>query len=272
MHTHQQFLPQKLRPLASRCIQSPFSMPEPKNKAEWVKRILDEGYQVPTSWTVIQLQSFWAEIKMEKGEEGVKGNHLGDTLKMMRKAARKKSDLVNFMAAHNVTVTDNMTIAQMVALGEKTIYAKFEPHDQELVAFGKYANLTYQQVAFQHPSYLQWIKTTALESDNPHWRLLRLHRWAEMQQAQMQVLQSAKNSKISTRGVTMLKDTASDTSFSMISEPPEPNQEAQELARQWALLELEKQKIQKQAAEVEEAETQLRKATGEYSHKNRKEM
>ena len=70
----------------------------------------------------------------------------------------------------------------------------------------------------------------------------------------------------------MLKDTASDTSFSMISEPPEPNQEAQELARQWALLELEKQKIQKQAAEVEEAETQLRKATGEYSHKNRKEM
>ena len=167
MHTHQQFLTQKLRPLASRCIQSPFSMPEPKNKAEWVKRILDEGYQVPTSWTVIQLQSFWAEIKMEKGEEGVKGNQLGDTLKMMRKAARKKSDLVNFMAAHNVTVTDNMTIAQMVALGEKTIYAKFEPHDQELVAFGKYANLTYQQVAFQHPSYLQWIKTTALESDNP---------------------------------------------------------------------------------------------------------
>ena len=202
----------------------------------------------------------------------MKGNQLGDTLKMMRKAARKKSDLVNFMAAHNVTVTDNMTIAQMVALGEKTIYAKFEPHDQELVAFGKYANLTYQQVASQHPSYLQWIKTTALESDNPHWRLLRLHRWAEMQQAQMQVLQSAKNSKISTRGVTMLKDTASDTSFSMISETPEPNQEAQELARQWALLELEKQKIQKQAAEVEEAETQLRKATGEYSHKNRKEM
>ena len=272
MHTHQQFLTQKLRPLASRCIQSPFSMPEPKNKAEWVKRILDEGYQVPTSWTVIQLQSFWAEIKMEKGEEGVKGNQLGDTLKMMRKAARKKSDLVNFMAAHNVTVTDNMTIAQMVALGEKTIYAKFEPHDQELVAFGKYANLTYQQVASQHPSYLQWIKTTALESDNPHWRLLRLHRWAEMQQAQMQVLQSAKTSKISTRGVTMLKDTASDTSFSMISETPEPNQEAQELARQWALLELEKQKIQKQTAEVEEAETQLRKATGEYSHKNRKEM
>ena len=210
---------------------------------------------------------------MEKGEEGIKGSQLEHTLKQMRKAARQKSDLVTFLRTHNVAVpTDNMTIAQLIALGKKEIHAKFTPHNHELVAFGKYADLTYQQVGSQHPLYLQWIETTAQESDSPHWRLLRLHRWAQMQKSQAQVHQGAKSSKGLTRGLTLLTDTTSETSFSMVSEPQDLNQEAQELARQWAVLELEKQRIQKQAAEVEEAETQFRKASGEYSHKNRKEM
>ena len=93
-----------------------------------------------------------------------------------------------------------------------------------------------------------------------------------MQTAHDRMAQGIKHSKNSNKGVTMLKDNASDTSFSLVSETVESNQEAQELDRQWALLELEKQKVQKQAAEVEEAETQFRKATGEYTHKNRKEM
>ena len=40
-------------------------MPAPSTRAEWVARLHDEGLEVPTSWTVLQMKAMWAELKME---------------------------------------------------------------------------------------------------------------------------------------------------------------------------------------------------------------
>ena len=39
--------------------------------------------------------------------------------------------------------------------------------------FGKFSNLSYQEVATNHPSYVTWCRTTLAEDDQTSWRLRR---------------------------------------------------------------------------------------------------
>ena len=61
------------------------------------------------------------------------------------------------------------------------------PTGSEKMNFGKYADLTFEEVFNLHPSYVNWIATTAQESDSVHWRLLRFHRWATQMRSKQKI-------------------------------------------------------------------------------------
>ena len=64
------------------------------------------------------------------------------------------------------------------------------------VGFGKYGSNTYLQLYKEHPSYCEWVKKTAVESDSPHWRLVRLANWlVNVQEAELLATKEEKSPK-----------------------------------------------------------------------------
>lgn len=150
-------------------------MPTPVTKADWVKKLSAEGINVPPSWTVMQIKAHWAEVKAMQSPVGTE--ELETKIKALKKASRKKSDLVEFLQKESIPVNISATIAQMFNAAEKTITEEYEPQGHELLGFGKFGDKTMQEVWEDHPSYIQWVLQTAQESDSSHWRLLRLAKW-----------------------------------------------------------------------------------------------
>lgn len=195
------------------------------------------------------------------------------SLKVMRRAARKKASLAEFLQENHVTFSQHATIAQMLAIGEKTIASRFEPQAHEELGFGKYGDLTYQQVWDQHPSYVKWVKETMETEDNPGWRLQRFHRWATRAHHQQKHTQGVKITK--KKGYPG-EPSGSEVSFSMISSAHSSEADAMsaEIQRQWEELEKQRLKLKAKEEEVQAAEEALKEKIGDQqlTHKNRKEM
>ena len=127
------------------------------------------------TWTLAQLRAHWEDVKVTSSMMEV--DTLEYQMKQLKKASRKKGNLLEFLADQGVHPSTNMTIAQLMNFGEKEITQRFEPTETEYVGFGKHGNLTYAQIVDQHPSYLTWATKEVQESDDPGWRLVRLVRW-----------------------------------------------------------------------------------------------
>lgn len=251
------------------------TMPAPSTKADWIAKLGEEGEQVPTSWTVMQMKARWAELKEEK--KGAGNMEMESRLSALKRASRKKQDLANYLNKEGIPFSTNATIPAMFNLGEKAIFEDYEPVGTEKVNFGKFADLSYQQVAFQHPSYLDWVIQTARESDSPHWRLCRLARWGVRQKHQ----ESAEQPHV-TKGYQKHASppkSESDGSYTVVSEPGRHNLEdkiEEHLTKFMAKKELEMQmkdqeleQLRRQLKEAEDAKNALELQQGR--NKTRKE-
>ena len=76
----------------------------------------------------------------------------------------------------------NHTVAQLSAKAEQVVTESFAPSAMEKVGFGKHGDATLGQVVQEHPSYIQWRRTTMAEDDSCSWRLKRLVLFAESKQ------------------------------------------------------------------------------------------
>ena len=223
----------------------------------------------------MQMKARWAELKEEK--KGAGNMEMESRLSALKRASRKKQDLANYLNKEGIPFSTNATIPAMFNLGEKAIFEDYEPVGTEKVNFGKFADLNYQQVAFQHPSYLDWVIQTARESDSPHWRLCRLARWGVRQKHQ----ESAEQPHV-TKGYQKHASppkSESDGSYTVVSEPGRHNLEdkiEEHLTKFMAKKELEMQmkdqeleQLRRQLKEAEDAKNALELQQGR--NKTRKE-
>ena len=220
-------------------------MSQCKTKADWKVKLTNAGIQVPQDATLQYMKMVWAETQQGKQVKNLEGS-LEHEIKALRAAGRKKSVLVDFLKEKGMEINPNSTISQLLAMGEKEIHDQFEPMETEKMNFGKYADLTFGEVFNMHPSYVEWIKTTAQESDSMHWRLLRFHRW---------IMQAKATQKISKKGYTMSPESVG--SFSVISEQEAPTAAAKDLMEAWNQINEQRQLLEARALELEKQQTEL---------------
>lgn len=154
-------------------------MPAPTTKAQWIEKLRDEGIAVPTEWNLIQIKAHWAEVQEERRHSLDK--RLEEKLSDLKRASRKKGDLIAFLEKEGAKFSPTATISQLFKVGEEGIYKSFPPSGNEKVGFGKHGDLTFQEVLKMHPQYVNWVQTTAAEEEKPYWRLERLAKWSEQQ-------------------------------------------------------------------------------------------
>lgn len=179
-HMHSPYHTQVTRRSLARSACS--DMPAPSTKAQWIQKLKDEDIAVPSEWTLIQIKAHWAEV-VEERRQGL-DSQLEEKLKGLKRASRKKSELVTFLQEEGIKVPETATINQLFKLGEEKIYQGFPASGREKVGFGKHGDLTFQEVLNDFPSYVTWCQTTAREEERPYWRLHRLAKWAETQKSQ----------------------------------------------------------------------------------------
>eukprot|EP00435_Cladocopium_sp_Y103_P056060 s442_g18.t1 len=108
---------------------------------------------------------------------------------MINKASRKKSQLVDLMQNQmNMTVNGNETIEQLKVKALNEAYAQAPAHAKDPVGFGAHAAKSYEEVAMEAPSYLEWAITTMKEGPCCP-RLKRLAEWGETAVGQLLMAQ-----------------------------------------------------------------------------------
>ena len=173
-------------------------------------------------------------------------------------------------------VSSNMTISQLISKGEEQIQSQFEPESNELVGFGKHGDMTYAQVMEQHPSYIQWVITTARESDSPHWRLKRLAQWSSQQRSSQAVNRSSKTQAGNTKGSSSVGSCSMVDPIDISTPPSSKGYKEQDVQKELAQIETMKQELAEKMKAVQDKEIALEVEKAELSypsgrHKNRKE-
>ena len=149
-----------------------------ETKATLIEKMLSYGEETPKSWTVMQIKARLSELKAEHG--GPPKPELKAKMIDLNKAAKKKSDLLELATHMGLSVSNNMTIAQIYALAECKITQDVNPVGSDKMNFGQYRDLTYEEAMMKHPSYVEWARKMVAEGD-VCWRLARWIRWVEME-------------------------------------------------------------------------------------------
>ena len=141
------------------------------------QKIMEFGETPPDSWRKNQLEARLVELKDQNPEAKVHD----DLLKEMNKAAKKKHDLQVFLTQKlGITITGNETISRLLSLGNQAIMENKPPLATDVMGFGKFAPLTYQEVQEQHPDYTGWCRQTSLE-ETTCWQMTRYLKWIDQQ-------------------------------------------------------------------------------------------
>ena len=147
-------------------------------KEQLVVKIKELGETPPSEWKHKQLLARYAELKELEQEKNKNG--ATNILTEMNKASRKKSTLQDFLQNRlAMTITGNETIPRLLALGNQRVMENTVPQDSDVMGFGQYSNMTYQEVRDYHPKYIQWCRTTMSE-DEVSWQMRRFMKWVEM--------------------------------------------------------------------------------------------
>jgi hypothetical protein len=91
---------------------------------------------------------------------------------------KKKQDLVTFcIQEYQLPIGTNDTVAQIQKRALAAAYEKVEPWGQDPAGFGKFAELSYQQIRDEQEGYAKWVLQTYKESPEADFRLKRLGAW-----------------------------------------------------------------------------------------------
>ena len=147
-------------------------------KEQLVVKIKELGETPPSEWKHKQLLARYAELKELEQEKNKNG--ATNILTEMNKASRKKSTLQDFLQNRlAMTITGNETIPRLLALGNQRVMENTVPQDSDVMGFGHYSNMTYQEVRDYHPKYIQWCRATMSEEE-VSWQMRRFMKWVEM--------------------------------------------------------------------------------------------
>ena len=110
------------------------------------------GVEVPRSLTVLEIKARLAELSGTRAPP----NAMDEKLVALKKATKKKSELLEFMKQEGIEVGANQTMAQMYARGQQVITERHEPSGSEKVNFGKYAEKSFLELKVEQPSLLDF--------------------------------------------------------------------------------------------------------------------
>jgi hypothetical protein len=152
------------------------------NKADLEATLRSFGETVPASWGKFEMKVRLLELQEETGVEikpkAVK-TPLQQTLQKLT-ALKKKQELSEYcQQVLKIPVGSNDTVSQIHKRALAAIYQQTEPWGQDPVGFGKFSDLTYQQVRDEKGEYKKWILQTNRESPEADHRLRRLAKWLE---------------------------------------------------------------------------------------------
>ena len=124
-------------------------------KAEAVQALKDLGEIVHPSWTSVEIKSKLVELKKR---EDLTHNH-----KLKGLHGMKKNELEDLARACGIPFTDNDTKGSLMRKLREQDFLQSTPKPDDLMTFGKYANMTYAEVTEMDPSYIRWAKEAAMD-------------------------------------------------------------------------------------------------------------
>ena len=144
--------------------------------------LIQHGEEPPRTWTKLELRQRLAEVAEEGIKFGSKKKErttLGEKVKELNQAAKKKETLKQHLLAQGLELTGNETSAVLQHMGLRHYMETIPPEGGDNVGFGKHSSSTYQELRDQDPGYCRWVKTTATEEKGADPRLQRLAKWLE---------------------------------------------------------------------------------------------
>ncbi|CAE7947875.1 RE1 [Symbiodinium sp. KB8] len=139
------------------------------------------GERAPTRWTKLELKARIQELRGDQEEvETTTGSILQDRTRALRKAAKKKSDLVKFCQDLGLMLNGNETMMVMECRALKKLQEECPGSPQDYVGFGKHSQLQYIDILRDYEGYATWVKQ--MFKDDPEGtstdpRLRRLAKW-----------------------------------------------------------------------------------------------
>ncbi|CAE7480578.1 GIP [Symbiodinium sp. CCMP2592] len=138
------------------------------------------GEKAPTKWTKLELKARINELRGDEEVAPTSGSTLQDRTRDLRKAAKKKSDLIEFCRHIQVELNGNETMAVMESRALRRLQETCKAGPQDFVGFGKYSHLQYINILTGYEEYGRWAKQMYKEdpegnSTDP--RLRRLAQW-----------------------------------------------------------------------------------------------
>eukprot|EP00435_Cladocopium_sp_Y103_P028885 s1589_g7.t1 len=214
-------------------------------RADLILKLEQYGESPPSHWTVMQMKGRLAELKASQAP----GTTLKDKLTLLNKLAKKKANIYQYAVEQGVSVTENMTIAQIYAVLEVHVTLETPAVSTDVMNFGKHQNATYMEVLMEHPSYVTWAKTTVAESSDTCWRLRRFVEWANNTKPndlnkmppKVALQPRTKGYKVSGMSSRDHSGDSSDASFSLVED--QLTNELEELCRELEITKKEKSEL-----------------------------
>ena len=164
----------------------------------------------------MQLQARYAELQRESKKED---DGLPAALKTLQKQSHsKKAEFIRWMEMEGIGHGNHETMAMLYSKAEQALTERYEPVGSELMKFGKYANISYQEVIEMYPSYTSWCRTTLAEEDQTSWRLKRFVMFANQTEAAKKTMMKsgrAQTEPTEDKG-TSISCSRSDSHFSVV--------------------------------------------------------
>ena len=141
---------------------------EQMTKTDLVLHLRAYGEEPPRAWTKVELRQRLydleaaGEITIAKG--GKQKTPYQEAVAKLNKASHRKAHLVSYVQENlNMTVGPNETIAMIQKRAMAQLMENIPGSGGDLMGYGKYADVTYEQVVKTDPQYVEWAKTTASE-------------------------------------------------------------------------------------------------------------
>ncbi|CAE7351625.1 unnamed protein product [Symbiodinium sp. CCMP2456] len=150
-------------------------------KQELRELLRKKGEAPPERWTKLELRQRLIELdpKLEEATSSKKKEtELQQWVHKINKASARKSNLVALCETEMaLPLKGTETVAQMERLALQHAYRVATPAAADVVGFGKFSTLEYQDINRYQPGYREWILKTDAESTECDFRLKRLATW-----------------------------------------------------------------------------------------------
>ena len=184
------------------------------NKADLEAALRSFGETVPESWGKFEMKVRLLELQEETGIEIKPKTTRTPLQQALQKvsALKKKPELSEYcQRVLKIPVGSNDTVSQIHKRALAAIYQQTEPWGQDPVGFGKFSDLTYQEIRDEKEDYKKWILQTNKESPEADHRLRRLAKWLEAhpEPEQEEVTSRPSRPSVTTKGRSKGKASAS---------------------------------------------------------------